>query len=163
MTYTTGVRYSFTSAIDTVPAVKNQIKQLSVDEQLGLFWFIYTELGGAITPAAPGAARLQLAEGLLDDIKRLSYDEQLQFMRDLVNKVKTPLTRSYGVLSANTKLALWYQLAVWMESGEVVPMPEGYTLSRDGQKVMQSIRDLDFGQQITLLRSFVVDMGVDPF
>ncbi len=163
MTYTTGVRYGFASTIDAVPAVKNQIKQLSVDEQLGLFWFIYTELGGAITPAAPGAARLQLAEGLLDDIKKLSHADQLQFMRDLVNKVKTPLTRSYGVLSPNTKLALWYQLAVWMESGEVVPVPAGYTLSRDGQKVMQAIRDLDFGQQITLLRSFVVDMGVEPF
>ncbi|NCS12500.1 MAG: hypothetical protein GPJ08_15785 [Microcystis aeruginosa G13-09] len=32
-------------------------------------------------------------------------------MRDLVKKVSNPITSSYGILSLNTKLAFWYQLA----------------------------------------------------
>ncbi|MCA2686306.1 MAG: hypothetical protein IM504_05825 [Microcystis sp. M038S2] len=28
-------------------------------------------------------------------------------MRDLVKKVSNPITRSYGILSLNTKLAFW--------------------------------------------------------
>ncbi|NCR15772.1 MAG: hypothetical protein GPJ22_12635 [Microcystis aeruginosa LL13-03] len=35
-------------------------------------------------------------------------------MRDLVKKVSNPITRSYGILSLNTKLAFWYQLAEMM-------------------------------------------------
>lgn len=94
-----------------------------MDDKLGLLWFIYTETGRSITAAAPGTARLQLAEGLLNQVKALSFDDQLQFMRDLVANVDTPLTRAYGVFSPNTKLAFWYQLAELMKQGFVVPVP----------------------------------------
>ncbi len=147
---------------DAVTATTQLIKNLSIDDQLGVFWFIYTEMGRSITPAAPGAARLQLAEGLLDQIKKMSHPEQLNVMRDLASKANTPISRSYGILSANTKLAFWYQLAEWMKQGFVVPVPPGYQLNRDAQRVLEAIQKLDFGQQISVLRSFVVDMGVDP-
>lgn len=147
---------------DAVPATTTLFQNLSVDDKLAVLWFIYTELGRSITPAAPGAARLQLAEGLLNQIKQMSQAEQLQVMRDLVAQVSTPITRSYGVLSANTKLAFWYQLGVWMTECIVIPMPAGYQLSRDGEKVLQAIQQLDMGQQITVLRNVVVEMGVDP-
>ena len=51
-------------------------------------------------------ARLQFAEGLLADVKAMPHQEQLQFMRDLAANKNTPQTRSYGVLSNNTKLGL---------------------------------------------------------
>jgi hypothetical protein len=76
-------------------------------------------MGSSIAPAAPGTTRLQFAEGLLARIKQMSYDEQMQAMRDLVRKVSTPITRSYGVLSVNTKLTFWYQLAELMKEGTV--------------------------------------------
>ncbi len=150
-----------TGLSDAVTSAVVGFKSLSVDDQLALFWFIYTELGRSITAAAPGAARLQLAEGILNQIKQMSHAEQLQVMRDLVSGANTPITRAYGVLSANTKLAFWYQLAVWM-GGFVVPMPAGYQLSRDAERAFETIKQLDFGQQITVLRSVVVSMGVDP-
>ena len=83
-------------------------------------------------------------------------------MRDLASNKNTQISRSYGILSANTKLAFWYQLAQWMTQGFVVPMPVGYQLSSAGAQVIQAITQLDFGQQITVLRNAVVDMGVDP-
>lgn len=167
MTFSTNFT-SFCSSISTQPgdAVASSIavfQALSVDDQLAVLWYAYTEIGINITPAATGVARLQLAEGLLNQVKQMSQEEQLQVQRDLVARKNTPLCRAYGVLSANTKLAFWYELAELMAKDIVVPMPSGYQLSRDGQQVMQTLRVLEFGQQITVLRKVLTDMGYDPF
>ncbi|MBF2026202.1 MAG: Orange carotenoid protein [Oscillatoriales cyanobacterium C42_A2020_001] len=147
---------------DSVASVTAQIKRLSTDDQLALLWYVYTEMGTSVTPAAPGAARLQLAEGLLNQIKAMSFAEQLTFMRDLANQVDTADTRAYGILSANTKLAFWYQLAEWMRQGIVVPMPADYSASTDAYQTLEALKQLDMGQQITVLRNIVIEMGVDP-
>ena len=151
-----------TQLIDAVNSTVNVFKGLSVDDQLAVLWFAYTEMGRSITPAATGAARLQLAEGLLNQIKQMSHNEQLQAMRDLAAKNNSQVSRAYGILSANTKLAFWYELSELMVKGLVVPMPSNYQLSRDGSQVLESVKELDFGQQITVLRKVVTDMGVDP-
>ncbi len=49
-----------------------------------------------------------------------------------------------------------------MVKGLVVPMPPSYQPSRDVVQVLEAIKQLEFGQQITVLRNAVVDMGVDP-
>ncbi len=148
-------------AID-VTSVTKQFQSLSTDDKLGLLWVAYTEIGHSITPAAPGAARLQFAEGLINQIKQMSQDEQLQAMRDIANKVSTPITRSYGVLTNNTKLAFWYQLAELMRIGYVIPVPSYYQLSQQASQTLVAIQSLSFNEQITVLRNAVCDMGVDP-
>ncbi len=164
MAYTTETgRLAINTSSTAVQDTTTLFNCLSVDDKLGLLWFLYTECGRSITAAAPGTARLQLAEGLLNQVKALSFDAQLQFMRDLANHVATPLTQAYGVFSANTKLAFWFQLAELMRQGFVVPVPAGYSLSRDAEQAFTAIQNLDFGQQITVLRNAVVEMGVDPF
>lgn len=147
---------------NAVPATTALFNRLSVDQKLAALWVIYTELGKSITPAATGAARLQFAEGLLNQIKQMPQNEQLQAMRDIANKVSNPVSRAYGVLTNNTKLAFWYQLAVWMEDGSVIPVPESYKLSREANQLMASLRQLEMNQQITVLRNAVINMGVDP-
>jgi len=147
--------------IDEVNSTVNVFKNLSVDDRLAVLWFAYTEMGRSITPAAPGAARLQLAEGLLNQIKQMPHQDQLQAMRDLAAKNENQISRAYGILSANTKLAFWYELSELMVKGVVIPMPFNYQLSRDGVQVLEAIKGLDFGQQITVLRKVVTDMGVD--
>ncbi|MEM1309045.1 MAG: orange carotenoid protein N-terminal domain-containing protein [Cyanobacteria bacterium P01_C01_bin.70] len=137
-------------------------QQLTTDEQLGLLWTLYKNMGRSITPAAPGAARMQFAEGLLEQVKAMPQQQQLQFMRDLVNRKSTADTRAYGVLSSNTKLAFWYQLAVWMNEGTVIPVPSFYKLSDAASRLFGQISKLSFGQQITIMRQVVVGMGVDP-
>ncbi|MEE3715841.1 orange carotenoid protein N-terminal domain-containing protein [Tumidithrix elongata RA019] len=165
MTYTTDSTQSFIASLQSVnevSTVSKLFKQLSADDQLAILWYAYTECGKSITPAAPGAARLQLAAGLIEKVKTMTYTEQLQFMRDLVNRVDTPDTRAYGVLSVNTKLGFWYVLAELMTQGIVVPVPSNYQMSQDVQRLLGTISSLDFGQQITILRSAVVAMGYDP-
>ena len=139
------------------------IQRLSADDQLGLLWVLYENMGGLVTPAAPGATeRIKLAGGLIYEVANLSHEEQLQVMRDLVNRVNTPLTRAYGLLTSNNKLAFWYQLAEWMRSGEVIPVPVGYKLSVPATAVYNKIVGLEFGQQIAVLRLVVGKMGIDP-
>ncbi|WP_404787683.1 orange carotenoid protein N-terminal domain-containing protein [Altericista sp. CCNU0014] len=150
-----------TLAADTVPATIARFVQLNAEDQLALIWFAYTEMGTTITVAAPGAASMVLAEGTLNQIKVMSFPEQTQVMCDLANRADTPICRAYASWSVNIKLGFWYQLGEWMAQGIVAPIPEGYKLSANASAVLQAIRGLEAGQQITVLRNAVVDMGYD--
>ncbi|MEB3280769.1 MAG: orange carotenoid-binding protein [Lyngbya sp.] len=150
-----------TLAADAVPATIARFTQLSAEDQLALIWFAYLEMGKTITIAAPGAANMQFAELTLNEIRAMKPQEQSQVMCDLANRADTPICRTYATWSPNIKLGFWYQLGQWMDQGLVAPIPEGYQLSANAAAVLQAIRDLESGQQITVLRNSVVDMGFD--
>lgn len=150
-----------TLSADVVPATIARFIQLSDEDQLALIWFAYLEMGTTITIAAPGAASMQFAERTMNEIKAMSFAEQTKVMCDLANRIDTEICRTYAVWSANIKLGFWYQLGQWMDEGTVAPIPKGYQLSANAAAVLQAIRDLDPGQQITVLRNAVVDMGYD--
>ncbi len=150
-----------TLSADAVPATIARFNQLSAEDQLALIWFAYLEMGNAITIAAPGAASMQFAEPTLAEIKAMPFQQQSQVMCDLANRADTPVCRTYASWSPNIKLGFWYRLGQWMEEGSVAPIPEGYKLSANASSVLQAIRNLDSGQQITVLRNSVVDMGFD--
>lgn len=150
------------AAVDAVPAAVASFKRLSVDEQLGLLWVIYENMGGAITPAAPGAARTQFIEGLLNQFKQMEFNQQLEAMRDLVRKANTPVSRAYGAFTANNKLAFWFMLAEGMAAGTIIPVPSFYKLSDNANRLFGQLTLLEFNQQITFLRQSVIDMGIDP-
>ncbi|MEB3165226.1 MAG: orange carotenoid-binding protein [Cyanobacteriota bacterium] len=151
-----------TLSADVVPAITARFQLLSAEDQLALIWFAYLEMGTTITIAAPGAARMQFAEPVLQQIRAMSFPEQSQVMCDLANRSDTPIGRTYANWSVNIKLGFWYQLGQWMAAGQVAPIPEGYQLSANAAAVLSSVKSVDQGQQITLLRNFVVDMGFDP-
>ncbi|MBF2004684.1 orange carotenoid protein N-terminal domain-containing protein [Chlorogloeopsis fritschii PCC 9212] len=156
---------TFTQSND--PNIREHVQafqNLPVDEQLALFWFIYKEMGDSITPAAPGASTVspEVAEGLFNQVKELSHEEQLQLQRDLINKADNQLAREYGSFSDTTKLLFWYRLAQGMENATIIPMPANYELSSQAQELFNKIKQLDFGQQITLFRDYVSPMGAQP-
>jgi hypothetical protein len=155
MTYTTS---------SAIPELVEQFQNLEVDQQLALFYFIYKEMGHTITPAAPGAstASAPIAEGLFDQVKDMSYEEQLQLQRDLITGQNTLITREYGALSDTTKLLLWYLLAQGMEQRTIIPLPEDYQLTGPADALLNQIKLLEFNQQMTLFRDIVAPMGVDP-
>jgi hypothetical protein len=104
---------------------------------------------------------MQFAEPVLTRIRAMSFAEQSQVMVDLANHTNTEIGRWYASWSVNIKLGFWYELGVWMEQGIVAPIPEGYQLSANAAAVLTSLKTIDKGQQITVLRNFVVDMGYD--
>lgn len=139
-------------------------QNLNVDEQLALFWFIYTEMGKSITPAAPGASTVspEIAEGLFNQVKELSHEQQLQVQRDLINRADTQISREYGSLGDTTKLLFWYRLAQGMENATIIPLPADYRLSSEAEALLNKIKELAFEQQITLFRDYVSPMGAEP-
>lgn len=154
MTYTT---------TNTAPEILKAFQSLDVDQQLALFYFIYKEMGSSITPAAPGASTVspEIAEGLFNQVKQLSHEEQLQLQRDLIQKKDSELSREYAALGDTTKLLFWYRLSQGMDNGSIIPMPSDYKLSDQANSVFSQIRGLEFEQQITLFRDYVSPMGFD--
>ena len=151
-----------TQSADVVPALTARYNLLSAEDQLALIWYAYLEMGKTITIAAPGAARMQFAEPMLNRIRGMNFAEQSQVMCDLANHADTEFARWYASWSVNIKLGFWYKLGEWMEQGLVAPIPAGYQLSANAAAVLESLKTIDKGQQITVLRNFVVDMGFDP-
>ncbi len=156
-----------TSAQTNDPIIHEHVtafQALDVDTQLGLFWFIYKEMGSSITPAAPGASTVseEVAEGLFNQIKEKSHEEQLQFQRDLINKADNEYTRMYGSMSDTTKLLFWYRLSQGMQNLTIIPVPPGYKLPSEAQELLDEIKELEFEQQITLFRDYVGPMGAEP-
>ena len=151
-----------TLSADAVPALIARFNQLSAEDQLAWIWFTYLEMGKTVTVAAPAATNMQFAERTLNEIKQMSFQEQSQVMCDLANRVDTPICRTYATWTPNIKLGFWYQLGEWMRQGIVAPIPEGYKLSANANAVLQTLIQMPPGQQITVLRNTVVDMGFDP-
>lgn len=139
-------------------------QSLDADQQLALFWFIYTEMGESITPAAPGASTVSptIAEALFNQVKEMSREEQLQLQRDLIARKNTQFAREYGAIGDTTKLLFWYLLAQGMDNGTVIPVPSDYKLSGEAESLFNQIKRLEFNEQITLFRDIVSPMGVDP-
>ena len=151
-----------TRTADVVPAITARFKLLTAEDQLALIWFAYLEMGKTITVAAPGAARMALARPTLEEIVAMSFDEQTKVMCDLAAKINSPISSRYAFWSVNVKLCFWYELGEFMRQGKVAPIPPGYALSANASSVLTAVKDVEQGQQITLLRNFVVDMGYDP-
>jgi Orange carotenoid protein, N-terminal len=128
------------------------------------FEALYKETGKSITPAAPGASTASpaIAEGLFGQVAAMSHEEQLQVQRDLVERKDCPVGHEYGALSNTTKLLFWYLLAQGMDATTIIPMPADYPLEPAGMKCMEQLQAIDFGEQITVLRDFVANMGVEP-
>jgi Orange carotenoid protein, N-terminal len=148
---------------DNYQHLLKDFQALEVDQQLALFWFIYTEMGDSITPAAPAASTASepIAQGLFNQVKEMTQEEQLQVQRDLIENQDTFTSREYGALSDTTKLLFWYLLAVGMEQGTIISMPPDYQLSDQTQNLFNQIKQIEFEQQITLFRDIVSPMGVD--
>jgi Orange carotenoid protein, N-terminal len=148
---------------NTAPKQVQAFQALDVGQRLILFYFVYQEIGHSITPAAPGSstASPEIADGLFNQVKDLSSEEQLQLQHDLITGQDTPLTREYAALSDTTKLLFWYLLAQGMNSGQIMPLPEEAQLSEEASQLFSQIKDLGFEKQITFFRDIVSPMGFD--
>lgn len=136
-------------------------QNLDADEQLGLLWFVYKDIGASIEPkAGPDTAGFDIAQGLVDQIEQMSEQDQLQTQRNiLAGQQANPFTRAYAELNSSTRLAFWYLLGQAMDNNKAVQVPSDYQLSSQGQDLRQSVQQLDFNDQLTLLRDVIALSG----
>ncbi|MGB3312274.1 MAG: orange carotenoid protein N-terminal domain-containing protein [Nodosilinea sp.] len=154
---------NYTAAVNNPNQAITIFQRLDVDEQLALLWFVYEQMGDAITPAAPGSASPDIATGLYDQVKAQEQQQQLDTMRAIARGDQSnQISREYGSLGSNTKLAFWYFLAQGMTSGEIIPMPDDYKLTNQGQDLLAALETMDFEEQITVLRNAADGMGSEP-
>ncbi|WNZ23602.1 orange carotenoid protein [Leptolyngbya sp. NK1-12] len=132
--------------------------KLGTDDKLTLLYLLYEAMGDEITPAAPTAADPNLAPVLLGDFYSLPQDEQLAVMRQIVNGEDTEYSRAYGALTPNNQLLVWYAWAQGM-GDTVVDMPSDYQTPQAINNVLNQIEQLEFQQQISILREVANQMG----
>ncbi|BAY77430.1 hypothetical protein NIES25_38920 [Nostoc linckia NIES-25] len=131
---------------------------LDTDAKLAWFYFVYKKMGDSITPAAPAATDPELAPKLLGDYFELSDDEQLDIMRDIVNRKDTEYSRAYGAIKENNQLLVWYAWAVAM-GDKVVGLSDSYQPSQAINDLLSQIEGLDFDEQISVFRTIAGELG----
>jgi uncharacterized small protein (DUF1192 family) len=154
---------AFTNAVNDTNTALSMFRQLSIDDQLAWLWYVYEQMGESVTPAAPGSASPEIATGLFEQVKQQSHEEQLETMRAIARRdANHQISREYGSLSANTKLAFWFFLSCGMDEGTIVPMPDSYDMAEAGEDLLAALETMEMEQQITILRDAVAGMGAEP-
>ncbi|MBD0387408.1 MAG: orange carotenoid protein [Nostoc sp. C3-bin3] len=131
---------------------------LDTDAKLAWFYLVYKKMGDSITPAAPAAAEPELAPLLLGDYFELSDEQQLDIMRDIVNRKDTEYSRAYGAIKENNQLLVWYAWAVAM-GDTVVDLPASYEPTQAINDLISQIEGLDFDEQISVFRTIAGEVG----
>ncbi|MBD2435288.1 orange carotenoid protein N-terminal domain-containing protein [Nostoc sp. FACHB-110] len=143
---------------DKTQNVVKAFNDLDTDAKLAWFYLVYKEMGEAVTPAAPAAAEPELAPLLLNDYLNLSDAEQLNVMRDIVERKDTEYSRAYGAIKENNQLLVWYVWAVAM-GDSVVGFPDNYEPDNAIDDLMSQIEGLDFEEQMSVFRTIAGEMG----
>ncbi|ACC83462.1 MULTISPECIES: orange carotenoid protein N-terminal domain-containing protein [Nostoc] len=131
---------------------------LDTDAKLAWFYLVYKKMGDSITPAVPAAAEPELSPLLLGDFFELSDEQQLDIMRDIVNRKDTEYSRAYGAIKENNQLLVWYAWAVAM-GNQVVDLPGSYEPSKAINDLVSQIEKLDFDEQISVFRTIAGEVG----
>ncbi|MGF1536212.1 MAG: orange carotenoid protein N-terminal domain-containing protein [Elainellaceae cyanobacterium] len=145
----------------TDDAVKKPLElfaDFDVDTQLALLWYGYLDIKESLNPN-PDYGTEELGDTLVNYFDPLSKDDQLQAMRDIVEKKDTSISRGYAALSPAAKLDVWLKLAQGMEGDRIVGMPEDYELPESTNAFTEEIKKLDFEQRINFTRNVVATMG----
>ncbi|MDZ8032180.1 MULTISPECIES: orange carotenoid protein N-terminal domain-containing protein [unclassified Nostoc] len=131
---------------------------LDTDAKLAWFYLVYKKMGDSVTPAAPAAAEPELSPILSEDYFKLSDEEQLAIMRDIVNRKDTEYSRAYGAIKENNQLLVWYAWAVAM-GDKVVDLPSTYQPTKEINDLLSQIEKLEFEEQISVFRTISGELG----
>ncbi|MEH2249663.1 orange carotenoid protein N-terminal domain-containing protein [Nostoc sp.] len=131
---------------------------LDTDAKLAWFYLVYKKMGDSVTPAAPAAAEPELSPILSEDYFKLSDEEQLAIMRDIVNRKDTEHSRAYGAIKENNQLLVWYAWAVAM-GDTVVDLPSSYQLTKEINDLLSQIEGLEFEEQMSVFRTISGELG----
>ena len=136
------------------------LHSLGMDEQLAVLWYVYRDfVKDNITPEAERPnENLDKSEELVEQIKQMSPEDQLQVQKDLLIGKARSQFEIYKDYSSNQKLFFWYRLAQEMEQATVVQVPDDYTLSPNAQHLLDSVKELGFSEKLVFIKD-VVGLG----
>ena len=133
------------------------LHSLEIDEQLAILWYVYRDIvKDNITPEPERPdENLDKSEGLIEKVKQMSPEDQLQVQRDLIIGKDTEQFQTYKDYSSNQKLFFWYRLTEEMERGNAVRVPDDFQLSPDAQQLLDSVKEIGFSNQLVFIKDAV--------
>ena len=133
-----------------------KLHALSQDDQLGVLWNIYQRVKENVTPEPEREGEnLEQSHSLIDKIKGMSKDDQLQVQKDILFGGDREEFQTYKSYSSNQRLYFWYRLAEAMEQGSVIEFPSDYQLPSEAQELLKSLGGLDMAQKLTFVRDAI--------
>ena len=135
----------------------SQLSSLSDDDKLAVLWYLYKDIiKDKVTPEPEREGEeLGNTNSLIENIKGMSKDEQLQIQKDILTGSDREEFNTYKSYTSNQRLFFWYQLAAEMEKGSVVEFPNDYQLSSEGKDLLKSLETIGFNQQLAFIRDAV--------
>ena len=135
----------------------SQLSSLKDDDKLAVLWYLYKDIiKDKVTPEPEREGEeLGKTNSLIENIKGMSKDDQLQVQKDILTGSDREEFNTYKSYTSNQRLFFWYQLAAEMEKGSVVEFPNDYQLSSEGKDLLKSLETICFNQQLTFIRDAV--------
>ena len=135
----------------------SQLSSLKDDDKLAVLWYLYKDIiKDKVTPEPEREGEeLGKTNSLIENIKGMSKDDQLQVQKDILTGSDREEFNTYKSYTSNQRLFFWYQLAAEMEKGSVVEFPNDYQLSSEGKDLLKSLETIGFNQQLTFIRDAV--------
>ena len=135
----------------------SQLSSLKDDDKLAVLWYLYKDIiKDKVTPEPEREGEeLGNTNSLIENIKGMSKDDQLQIQKDILTGSDREEFNTYKSYTSNQRLFFWYQLAAEMEKGSVVEFPNDYQLSSEAKDLLKSLETIGFNQQLTFIRDAV--------
>ncbi|MEH2139881.1 orange carotenoid protein N-terminal domain-containing protein [Nostoc sp.] len=117
----------------------SKFQSLDTDDRLTVLALLYTEISDAVPSLSLNNAPNENTANLVAQIQNLAQTEQLSALRQLLNQdevaEKGIPTEEYASLSAEDKLAFWYQLAQNLGTS-IIGVPNDYIPSEKATEVL---------------------------
>lgn len=135
------------------------LKVLDVDSQLALMWDLFYDIKEQLNPGGEEMTGDDVASDLVERLKQMSKDEQLQALRNLMESADTNVTQDYRSFSEKGKLFFWYLLAQSTETGSTATIPFNYEKSAQAKELLEQLKTLKFQKKVDFISSTVANLG----
>lgn len=133
-------------------------QRFDADTKLALLWYGYLDVKDQLQPNPPQSAET-LAQSFYDRVQAMPQEQQLQIQREIVDGRSTEFARSYSSLSPSGRMEFWYMLAQGIENGSIIGVPSDYKLPSQTDEFTNTVKQFDFEQRVSFLRSAATAMG----
>jgi Orange carotenoid protein, N-terminal len=150
-------------------------QQLDIDDRLAVLASLYKQIANSIPADAANALPTGQAAGLVTQIQKLSSEEQLNALRDILPAERTDQnevmldpnpskamvelvqggttipTGDYGKMKADAKIAFWDLLAQRLGSS-IIGIPSDYRLTEQATTVLNMLQSMNTDELVAFLQ-----------
>lgn len=127
----------------------SKFQSLELDDRLSVLASLYHEISGEIPAIALNDVPNEKTANLVAQIQNQPQAEQLLALRQLLNQDE--VTEAYASMSADDKLAFWYQLAQNL-GASIIGVPNDYIPSEKAAEVIDLLQTPNTEDLVTFFK-----------